>query len=210
MGSKDFKFGKEHEMQTLQEVAEGYKRDVHAHRRRNEARGRSQNTDAIEELAQGLGSQLPEINGTSRNAAFPASLSMYNLGIKSTKLQHTTLESVKYLANMKTELQRAIQDTAVNKKQQEQLSQPSTEYYIHKNLIEMKTLFGEKDPHHLKEGHPDVFAGQLDPQDTNFAEKYEKLATNTKFRKEMEQSETIQPESWSHEADGARRLGGAG
>ena len=72
--------------------------------------------DVVEELARGLGSQLPEINGASRNAAFPASLSMYNLGIKSTRLQHTTLESVKYLANMKNELHRAIQDTAVNRK----------------------------------------------------------------------------------------------
>jgi hypothetical protein len=46
---------------------------------------------------------------------FPESLSLYNIGIKDRKIQHSTMESVKYLDNMKNELNDIIVANAVDK-----------------------------------------------------------------------------------------------
>ena len=62
-------------------------------------------------------------------------------------------------------------------------------------MIERKTLWGDKNTHILKQQHADVFEGQpSDPQSRNFHEMYDKLSLNTKFKKELAQTETIVPE----------------
>ena len=76
---------------------------------------------------------------------FPTSLSMFNLGIKSRKVQSSTLQSVKYLEGMKEEINSIMATNAVDKQKKKELSEATTTFFLHKNYINMRALYGKND-----------------------------------------------------------------
>lgn len=72
---------------------------------------------------------LPEDDSTAQKD-FPTSLSMYNMGIKNRKVQESTLESVKYLDQMKQELNQLIVAGAADSTKRQQLQNPTTEFFL--------------------------------------------------------------------------------
>ena len=45
------------------------------------------------------------------------------------------MESVQFIEDIKSELNRIIADSAVDKLKKEKLSKPTTDFYLHKNLM---------------------------------------------------------------------------
>lgn len=105
----------------------------------------------------------------------------------------------------------AIQSHAQDKKQKEQLSQPSTEFFIQKSFIERKALFGDKNAEKLKGKHPEVFAKQEEDQKApkqinNIIHRYDQMMENTKLKKVYSQTDTVLPFAWKHDNKPARVL----
>ena len=73
---------------------------------------------------------------------------MYNMGIKDRKLQSSTLQTIKYLDSMKDELTNILVSNAIDKKQREDLKNPTTTHFLHKNYLKMRQFYH-------KEGSPD-------------------------------------------------------
>ena len=118
---------------------------------------------------------------------FPNSLCMYNIGIKSHKIQNTTVETVKHLNNMQDELNDIVQSTAIDKRMKEELKDPTTTFYLHKNLMKMRALYHKGyNGHTIEQNMPQVFEENA-PEKRNFADRYTKLQEETMHKKEIEQ-----------------------
>ena len=93
---------------------------------------------------------------------------------------------------MKKQLSDLILAGAADERQREQLAQPTTTFHLHKNNMEMKALY----PRERREESAllsECEALAAEGVQKGFTAKYEKLVSRTRLKKEVEQSETVQP-----------------
>lgn len=136
---------------------------------------------------------------------FPASLNLFNLGIRDQKVQRTTLHSVKFLNSLKDEIGQIVASTAPDRAKRELLQQPTTTFHLHKNMMEMRALKGRFNVETLRQSQPEaaVDAAQGDEfgtrPKTDFSAKYDRLTEHSRFRRVVDNTETVEPTVFSHE-----------
>ena len=91
---------------------------------------------------------------------------------------------------MKEQVNNIIAESTVDKDKRLKLTNPTTEYELHKNLMKMKAVYGNKDriralPDILEEEVPVDFQ-RVPVNKVNFSQKYDKLKENTNLKKDME------------------------
>lgn len=112
---------------------------------------------------------------------FPTALSMYNLGIKDRRIQSSTLQSVKFLDSMRAELGRLmVSDSKIDKQKRKELEEPTTTFFLHKNYVNMRALYGPNDgqrklPQVLNSPEMEMVQGKSPVNKTNFTQNYIKL-----------------------------------
>ena len=103
------------------------------------------------------------------------------------------MKTVKYMDTMKEEIQKIVQKSAVgaDRQKREDLSNPTTTYFLHRNLMEMRSLYN-KDTAPV-EKIPEFTTTEKAANRQNFTANYDKLTDMTKFKKIIESTETLQP-----------------
>ena len=101
---------------------------------------------------------------------------------------------------MKEEINSIMATNAVDKQKKKELSEATTTFFLHKNYINMRALYGKNDglrqlPKVLNEA-PDMNfeVGKSPINKVNFTANYDKLKENTIFKKEIDQTETLLPD----------------
>ena len=70
---------------------------------------------------------------------------MYNMGIKDRKLQEQTIASVHYLEGINQEVEHIVKSSTDDKLKYKELSEPTTTYHLHKNLLKMRALYSRSE-----------------------------------------------------------------
>lgn len=131
--------------------------------------------------------ERPELLKHDYSIDFATAIQMYNLGIKDRKLQTSTLQTIKYLDHMKEELTDILVANAVDKQQRDDLRDPTTRHFLHKNYMVMRALYNRSEqtterklPEILRQD-VEIEIGRAPVNQAEFTSKYDKLKENTKL-----------------------------
>lgn len=105
---------------------------------------------------------------------------MYNFGIKNKKVQSSTIQCYKQFDAVKDSIKTAIVNTAKNPKEKDAFINDSNDYYLRKNLLKMKTIFGQNNVEKMKDQYPEFYGKKTSGKpDNDFLGKYDNLMANT-------------------------------
>ena len=83
---------------------------------------------------------------------------MYNLGVKDQKVKNKTIETYQELQNLNNREDCLVQNVLNQKRSRKnKLTLPSTEFNIHRDMLERKALYGDIDIDKIKYENPEFF-----------------------------------------------------